>query len=41
MLARPPADITIGEIVALLEESASLVDCSDRCPDRVKGPASV
>jgi Rrf2 family protein len=29
-LARPPADITIGEIVALLEESASLVDCSDR-----------
>lgn len=30
MLARPPEDITIGEIVALLEESASLVDCSDR-----------
>jgi Rrf2 family protein len=30
MLARPPEDITIGEIVALLEESSSLVDCSDR-----------
>ena len=29
MLARPPEDITIGEIVALLEESASLLDCSD------------
>jgi Rrf2 family transcriptional regulator, iron-sulfur cluster assembly transcription factor len=30
MLARPPEDITIGEIVALLEEGTSLVDCSDR-----------
>ena len=29
-LARPPAEITVGEIVALLEEGASLVECSDR-----------
>lgn len=29
ILAKPPAEITIGEIVALLEESASLAECSD------------
>ena len=28
ILAKPPADITIGEIVALLEEGASLAECS-------------
>ena len=28
MLAKPPEEITVGEIVALLEEGASLVDCS-------------
>ena len=27
-LARPPEDITVGEIVALLEEGMSLVECS-------------
>jgi Rrf2 family protein len=29
ILARPPAEITVGEIVALLEDSASLAACSD------------
>jgi Rrf2 family protein len=29
ILAKPPAEITIGEIVALLEDSASLAACSD------------
>jgi Rrf2 family iron-sulfur cluster assembly transcriptional regulator len=29
VLARPPEDITVGEIVALLEDGASLVECSD------------
>jgi Rrf2 family transcriptional regulator, iron-sulfur cluster assembly transcription factor len=29
VLARPPEDITVGEIVALLEEGASLAACSD------------
>jgi Rrf2 family transcriptional regulator, iron-sulfur cluster assembly transcription factor len=29
-LARPPEEITVGEIVALLEEGTSLADCSDR-----------
>jgi Rrf2 family protein len=29
VLARPPANISIGEIVALLEEGASLAECSD------------
>jgi len=28
-LAKPPAEITIGEIVALLEDGASLAECSD------------
>ena len=28
-LARPPEEITIGEIVALLEEGTGLLDCSD------------
>jgi Rrf2 family iron-sulfur cluster assembly transcriptional regulator len=28
-LAKPPAEITIGEIVALLEDSVSLAACSD------------
>ena len=28
ILAKPPAEISIGEIVALLEEGASLVECS-------------
>ena len=28
ILAKPPAGITIGEIVALLEEGASLAECS-------------
>ena len=28
-LARPPEEITVGEIVALLEEGASLAECSD------------
>jgi Rrf2 family iron-sulfur cluster assembly transcriptional regulator len=28
ILAKPPAEITIGEIVALLEDSASLAECS-------------
>lgn len=28
-LARPPEEITVGEIVALLEESTTFVDCSD------------
>ena len=29
ILARPPEEITVGEIVALLEEGASLTECSD------------
>jgi len=29
VLAKPPAEITIGEIVALLEDGASLAECSD------------
>jgi Rrf2 family transcriptional regulator, iron-sulfur cluster assembly transcription factor len=29
ILAKPPTEITIGEIVALLEDSASLAACSD------------
>ena len=29
ILARPPEEITVGEIVALLEDSASLAECSD------------
>jgi Rrf2 family protein len=28
-LAKPPEDITLGEIVALLEEGPSLVECSE------------
>jgi len=28
VLAKPPEEITVGEIVALLEEGASLVECS-------------
>jgi Rrf2 family protein len=28
-LARPPAEITLAEIVALLEESVSLVECTE------------
>jgi len=28
VLARPPEEITVGEIVALLEEGASLAECS-------------
>ena len=43
-MARPPAEITLAEIVALLEESVSLVECSehaefcqraDTCPTRL------
>lgn len=43
-LARPPEEITLGEIVALLEEGPSLVDCSNHaeacqrsrtCPTRL------
>ena len=42
VLARPPAEFTLAEIVALLEESVSLVECTERaeicrradtCPD--------
>ena len=29
ILARPPEEITVGEIVALLEEGTSLAECSD------------
>ena len=29
ILAKPPEEITIGEIVALLEDGTSLVECSD------------
>jgi Rrf2 family protein len=29
-LTRPPADITVGEIVALLEEGDTFLDCSKR-----------
>ena len=44
MLAKPPEQITVGEIVALLEEGASLVACSEHaelcersqnCPTRL------
>jgi Rrf2 family protein len=44
VLARPPAEITLAEIVALLEESFSLVECieraeicrrADTCPTRL------
>ena len=44
ILSRPPEEITVGEIVALLEESSSLVKCaqdtavcerSDCCPTRL------
>jgi Rrf2 family protein len=43
-LARPPAEITVAEIVALLEDGATLVECteraevcgrSDTCPTRL------
>jgi len=43
ILARPPAEITVAEIVALLEDGTSLVECteraevcgrSDTCPTR-------
>ncbi len=30
VLARPPEEITVGEIVALLEDGVNLVECSDR-----------
>lgn len=30
VLARPPEQITVGEIVALLEDGVNLVECSDR-----------
>ncbi len=29
-LARPPEEITVGEIVALLEDGVNLVECSER-----------
>ena len=32
VLARPPEEITVGEIVALLEDGVNLVECSER-PD--------
>jgi Rrf2 family protein len=44
ILARPPAEITLAEIVSLLEESVSLVECTDNagicqraetCPTRL------
>ena len=44
VLARPPADITVGEIVALMEETTTLVECSEHaevceraetCPTRL------
>jgi Rrf2 family protein len=44
VLARPPAEITVAEIVALLEDGVSLVDCTenaevcgraDTCPTRL------
>ena len=44
LLARPPEEITMAEIVALLEESVSLVECTERaevceradtCPTRL------
>ncbi len=44
ILTRPPGEITLGEIVALLEEGTSLVECSDHagvcqradsCPTRL------
>jgi Rrf2 family transcriptional regulator, iron-sulfur cluster assembly transcription factor len=43
-LTKPPAEITLGEIVAVLEEGTSLVECSDNagvcqradiCPTRL------
>jgi Rrf2 family iron-sulfur cluster assembly transcriptional regulator len=33
VLARPPEEITVGEIVALLEDGVHLVECSER-PER-------
>jgi len=30
VLAKPPEEITVAEIVALMEEGTSLVECSDR-----------
>jgi Rrf2 family protein len=44
LLARPPEEITMAEIVALLEESVSVVECTERaevceradtCPTRL------
>jgi Rrf2 family protein len=44
LLTKPPEEITVGEIVALLEEGTSLVECvedttvcerSDTCPTRL------
>ena len=44
VLARPPEEITVGEIVALLEEGATLTECTERaavcersptCPTRL------
>lgn len=44
VLARPPEEITVAEIVALLEEGATLVECTERaevcgrastCPTRL------
>jgi Rrf2 family iron-sulfur cluster assembly transcriptional regulator len=38
VLARPPEEITVGEIVALLEDGFTLVECSERpeCCDRAE-----
>ena len=30
LLARPPEEITVAEVVALMEEGASLVECTER-----------
>ena len=44
LLARPPEEITVAEVVALMEEGASLVECTERaevcgrantCPTRL------
>jgi len=42
ILAKPPTEITIGEIVALLEDGASLTECSDnpKVCDRSPGCAT-
>jgi Rrf2 family protein len=39
VLSRPPVEITVGEIVALLEEGESLVECTERASVCERAPS--